>query len=192
MGTDNYCVSVSENQMELLFGMVCPPVLVSQSQLMKANGDRRRFNWNTHKATAFKKAVLGVHEAFGWEDMLLGAAQRIRLPFKVELEVVNDEEFSEACGSIQYYLVFSVDLVSAEKLKQKKTRGSFRLINSRQNLRNWRNSQHDQNENRNSNVQNKNGQNKTGNLADDDNDDDDDGSYDRMDMSTVANYPDTF
>ena len=107
------------------------------------------YNKNIHEHTAFDEAVEKIKNEYEYEDendKIYGPCQKVRLPYQCDLEIKNwevqfhrhndcPEEFFENTGSADnpnwnltdhlYYAILVVELVSAEK-KKNKTRGAQR------------------------------------------------------------------
>ena len=100
------------------------------------------FTEDTHKATAFQEAAAQAMKNFDTDnnEPVMGTPQRIKLPFKVEEEIVswecqafnnNDEDFLESVeNKQQFFFVLSIDLQSVEKIRKSKKTGGLRLLGS--------------------------------------------------------------
>jgi hypothetical protein len=119
-------------------GMVVPNFFAQEDRLQAAHYTDTGFNEDTHKATALREIVAKYTDNLDAEEPLIGEPMQIKLPFKVEEEIVkwellafdNSHEFSEEIGNQQYYFVLTVDLVAVEKVKKEKKAPTFRMLGS--------------------------------------------------------------
>ena len=150
-------LGVVENKI-LELRIVIPKTFYNAGRLMAAHADNKRFTKDTHKATAFaqkcqeivKEAGVVVkfdHDTGEEEIEVLSGVQQVALPFDVEEDLYrgkkgtgegyqviayeNDDDvlFAELEEPTDLFIL-SVDLVSNEKKKKKKARGTMRKIKS--------------------------------------------------------------
>jgi hypothetical protein len=132
---------MAANGLELHVGVAVPSFFADENRLMTSNDGDPGFTEDTHKATAFKEAATKLHEHYQSfdEEEIIGAVQRIKLPFKCEENIVDwemlafeneDTGLTDGLGPPQFYFVLSVDLVSTIKPREKKKKGGFRVISS--------------------------------------------------------------
>jgi hypothetical protein len=122
----------------LQLGMVVPNFFAEEARLQTAHYSDTGFNEDTHKATALREIVAKYTDNLDHEEPLMGEPMQIKLPFKVEEEIVkwevlafdNSDEFSAEIGIQQYYFLLTVDLVAVEKVKKEKTAPTFRMLGS--------------------------------------------------------------
>jgi hypothetical protein len=141
--------SIHSSGMYFDLGIAVPEFFWQANRLIAANKGEEGFNKNTHKATAFQQAAKKIEEDFNTfetEEVLSGAPQRFKLPFKVEhdyytgdggkgweVQIFDNEDedlHDELEGEVMSFFVLSVNLVSVEKPRKQKRKGTMRRIGS--------------------------------------------------------------
>ena len=150
-------LSVANNKV-LELGIVVPPIFYDPRRMLAANEFDKGFNRNTNKATAFEKQCKEIVKKHGKEienptdddsddvEVCVGK-QCVKLPFDVEEDLWrgplgdqdgfevqvfenDDNTLTDELGQTTEYFILSVDMVSVEKEKPKKARGTIRKITS--------------------------------------------------------------
>jgi len=83
------CIVSGGNAFKL--AMIIPDFFMYSSHLMATNASVKKFNKNTHKATAFQDAVQAILEHYNYEHEIVGPKQFIPLSFQVEEDIVSWE-----------------------------------------------------------------------------------------------------
>jgi hypothetical protein len=140
--------SIHSSGMYFDLGIAVPEFFWNADRLVAANKEHTSFNKNTHKATAFQQAAKKIQEDFNTfeTEEVLSGAQRFKLPFKVEpdyytgdggegweVQIFDNEDtelYDELDGEVMSFFVLSVNLVSVEKPRQQKRKGTMRRIGS--------------------------------------------------------------
>ena len=148
MKKENFQPKVVNDGLSLELRTEVPQMFFDAERVKKACPEDS-YNKNIHEHTAFDEAVEKIKNEYEYEDendKIYGPCQKFRLPYQCDLEIKhwevqfhrhNDcpEEFYENTGSADnpnwnltdhlYYAILVVELVSAEK-KKNKTRGAQR------------------------------------------------------------------
>jgi hypothetical protein len=119
-------------------GMVVPNFFAQEDHLQAAHYTLIQASMKTLTRLQHCMRLLPSTDNLDLEEPLIGEPVQIKLPFKVEEEIVkwelfafnNSNKFSEKSGNQQYYFVLTVDLVAVEKVKKEKKAPTFRMLGS--------------------------------------------------------------
>ena len=139
MGRDKFRPRVSKTGNNVIIELVKPKFFFGYQRLELVNQNNSSFDGNTHKATAFKKALRTMRKELGTKkrDEVVGDDLVIPLPFKCEEDIVEwktqvftnkDEEIVKKIRSVQLYSVLSMTFVSVEKLEDNEKEASFSVF----------------------------------------------------------------
>jgi hypothetical protein len=140
--------AIHSSGMFFYLGIAVPKFFWQANSLLAANKEEGGFNNNTHKETSFQQAAKKIQEDFNTfeTEEVLSGTQHFKLPFKVEPDYYtgdggkgwevqifdNDDRhfYDKLDGEVMGCFVLSVNLVSVEKPRKQKHKGTMRCIGS--------------------------------------------------------------
>ena len=132
-------LSVDPGGLVLSLGIIVPDFFPEEERLLVSNMGVAGFDSNTNQYTAHQAVVQDIRKEYAAKPEIVGAPQKVKLPFQCELDIVGqeltlfngDNEISAGLGGIQqYYSVLKVDLLAVERTTQKKSRPAMRVVGS--------------------------------------------------------------
>ena len=143
MGRDKFTPKVMSGGNAVTIGMIVPDFFFKYDRLEQANQGRKAFNKNSHRATAYEKALLDMRRDLRVKKggNIQNPKVVIQLPFECEESIIewvvdgfqnDDEEVVRANHpDIQVYYVLTMTLKSSEKMESdEEKKGTSRIYKS--------------------------------------------------------------
>ena len=136
---DDIRLSVDPGGLVLSLGIVMPEFFPEEERVLVSNMGVAGFDNNTNQYTAHQHVVQAIRREYAAEPEIVGAPQKVKLPFQCELDIAGqemvlfngDEEISAGLGGVQqYFSVLKVDLLAVERTTARKSKPAIRIVGS--------------------------------------------------------------